>query len=233
MINDGVRFGKCVFQDNHIRHAGQHFGLSAQFATETGCGRLKFLFEKELKNSDVSSLRRMILPKKSAESFLPVLESKEGILIRMDDLDGIHVWSFKYRYWPNNNSRMYVLENTGDFVKTHSLCHGDSIMIYQNSQNDNYVIQAKKASDQEDELFVQGRTDTNNDIFFNEYEFIKPGCFNIYPEVNDTSMSFIYDTTFSNDSPLDFLGGPMTNFSRIGPVETFSSIENLSLDDFY
>lgn len=66
----------------------------------------------------------------------------------MDDMDGIHVWSFRYRlevpfyfskftwrnssvktrtyiwcfiiiiimyrYWPNNSSRMYVLENTGE-----------------------------------------------------------------------------------------------------------------------
>ncbi|XP_065851743.1 uncharacterized protein [Euphorbia lathyris] len=44
----------------------------------------------------------MILPK-AAETHLPTLESKEGILISMDDLDGLHVWSFKYRYWINNN----------------------------------------------------------------------------------------------------------------------------------
>jgi len=34
---------------------------------------------------------------KAAEAFLPVLESKEGILLSMDDIDGLHVWSFKYR----------------------------------------------------------------------------------------------------------------------------------------
>ncbi|MCI43792.1 B3 domain-containing transcription factor FUS3-like, partial [Trifolium medium] len=38
----------------------------------------------------------MVLPKKAAEAFLPALESKEGILISMDDIDGLHVWSFKY-----------------------------------------------------------------------------------------------------------------------------------------
>ncbi|CAL0322735.1 unnamed protein product [Lupinus luteus] len=202
-------------------------------APETHHGRLRFLFQKELKNSDVSSLRRMVLPKKAAETFLPSLESKEGILISMDDLDGIHVWSFKYRYWPNNNSRMYVLENTGDFVNTHGLRLGDSIMVYQDNQNNNYVIQAKKASDRDE--FMEEISDTTTDIFLNDYEVNKPGCFNeTYPAVNDMAgMSFIYDTTFSNDSPLDFLGGSMTNFSRIGPVETFGSVENLSLDDFY
>ncbi|RDX61719.1 B3 domain-containing transcription factor FUS3, partial [Mucuna pruriens] len=194
--------------------------------------RLRFLFQKELKNSDVSSLRRMILPKKAAEAFLPALDSKEGIIMSMDDIDGLHVWSFKYRFWPNNNSRMYVLENTGDFVNTHGLRFGDSIMVYQDIQNNNYVIQAKRASDRDE--FMEETSDTINDIFLSDFEVNKPGCFNVtYPPVNDTGMSFIYDTTFSNDSPLDFLGGSMTNFSRIGPVETFGSVENLSLDDFY
>lgn len=95
------------------------------------------------------------------------------------------------------------------------------------------VIQAKKASDQDE--FMEETSDIANDIFLNDYyEVNKPGCFSsTYPAVDDTGMSFIYETTFSNDSPLDFLGGSMTNFSRIGPVETFGSVENLSLDDFY
>ncbi|KAL2320368.1 hypothetical protein Fmac_029337 [Flemingia macrophylla] len=160
-------------------------------AREIDHRRLRFLFQKELKNSDVSSLRRMILPKepnynlqKAAEAFLPPLDSKEGIVISMDDIDGLH------------------------------------------------VIQAKKASDQDE--FMEENSDTINDIFLNDYEVSRPGCFDVtYPIVNDTGMSFIYETTFSNDSPLDFLGGSMTNFSRIGPVETFGSVENLSLDDFY
>lgn len=27
-----------------------------------------------------------------------MLESKEGIFISMEDLDGLHVWTFKYRF---------------------------------------------------------------------------------------------------------------------------------------
>ncbi|WVZ07135.1 hypothetical protein V8G54_020481 [Vigna mungo] len=201
-------------------------------AREIDHTNLRFLFKKELKNSDVNSLRRMVLPKKAAESFLPALESKEGILLNMDDKDGTHAWSFKYRFWPNNNSRMYVLENTGDFVRTHGLRFGDTIMIYQDIENNNYVIQARKASEEDE--FVEQNSEIMNDMFPSDLEVNKPGCFNInYPPVNDAGMSFIYETTLSNDSPLDFLGGSMTNFSRTGPVETFGSVENLSLDDFY
>ncbi|XP_044467053.1 B3 domain-containing transcription factor FUS3-like isoform X2 [Mangifera indica] len=193
--------------------------------------RLRFLFQKELKNSDVSSLRRM----KAAESFLPILESKEGILITMDDLDGLHVWSFKYRFWPNNNSRMYVLENTGDFVNTHGLQFGDFIIVYQDSQNQNYVIQAKKASDQ-DVIYTNITSTDVNDMFLHEYEVNHlSSIYANYPNSDDTTMSFIYDTTaFSNDSPLDFLGGSLTSYSRIGALqESFGSVENLSLDEFY
>ncbi|XP_041006655.1 B3 domain-containing transcription factor FUS3-like isoform X2 [Juglans microcarpa x Juglans regia] len=181
--------------------------------------------------------------RKAAETHLPVLESKEGIFISMDDLDGLHVWSFKYRYWPNNNSRMYVLENTGDFVNTHGLQLGDYIMIYQDDQNQNYVIRAKKASDDDHEdVFADHMiTSRNNGVnenymVLNDYEPSKQGgSFYVnYPTVDDTNMSFIYDTTsFSNDSPLDFLGGSSTNYSRIGSLEGFGSVENFSLDDFY
>ncbi|TXG54929.1 hypothetical protein EZV62_020185 [Acer yangbiense] len=199
--------------------------------------RLTFLFQKELKNSDVSSLRRMILPKKAAETHLPVLESKEGIVISMDDLDGLHMWSFKYRFWPNNNSRMYVLENTGEFVNTHGLQFGDFVAVYQDIENKKYVIQAKKASDQD--VYSNLTLDSDTDMFLlHDYEINKSSSYCVnYPMMDDTGMSFIYDTTgtaFSNDSPLDFFGGSLTNqHSRFGSLENFGSVENLSLDDFY
>lgn len=57
-----------------------------------------------------------------------------------------------------------------------------------------------------------------------------------YPPVDETSLSFIYDTTnFSNESLLDFLGGSMShNYSKSnGAFESFGSVDNLSLDDYY
>ncbi|XP_022939212.1 B3 domain-containing transcription factor FUS3-like isoform X1 [Cucurbita moschata] len=200
--------------------------------------RLKFLFEKELKNSDVSSLRRMILPKKAAETHLPALDSKEGIIITMDDLDGLHVWSFKYRFWPNNNSRMYVLENTvitGDFVNAHGLQLGDFIMVYQDYENLNYVIQAKKASDQEMYTGIGTNVVINGDIVFHDYDPNKVGNSIYVPSPTMDVSSFIYDTSsaFDNDSTFDFMSGSVTNYSRMGGLEGFGSVENLSLDEFY
>ncbi|PRQ54336.1 putative transcription factor B3-Domain family [Rosa chinensis] len=245
-------------------------------ARVTDPARLRFLFQKELKNSDVSTLRRVVLPKttakfgasfthgpndidlfninvgivfqKAAEAHLPALESKEGISISMDDIDGLHVWSFKF--WPNNNSRMYVLENTGEFVSTHGLQLGDFIMVYQDSANHNYAKKANSVqdNDEEDET-VYGVEETMNNAV-NELmiydslpdqankssSFYMPTMDHDHMQDVNAGMSFVYDTTaFSNDSLLDFLGGSMTNYSRSNGrlQENFGSVENLSLDDFY
>ncbi|XP_077242212.1 B3 domain-containing transcription factor LEC2-like isoform X2 [Tasmannia lanceolata] len=97
--------------------------------------KLSFLLQKELRNSDVSSLGRIVLPKRDAEANLPFLLVKEGIQIPVRDTDSPSVWIMRYRYWPNNKSRMYVLENTGDFVKQYDLKSGDYVMFYQDEGN--------------------------------------------------------------------------------------------------
>ncbi|KAK9669842.1 hypothetical protein RND81_13G158500 [Saponaria officinalis] len=205
--------------------------------------RLRFLFQKQLQNSDVSSLRRMVLPKKAAETHMPPLETKEGIFISMDDMDGMHVWNFKYRFWPNNNSRMYVLENTGDFVSAHGLEMGDFIMVYQDFINLNYVILAKKSA--EEEIYTELTTSAVNDYIqlqdleinrYNQLSWNDPGTVVEDTNNNNTCMSFVYDTTsFCTDSPFDFFGGSVSNYcSKVGHgVENFGSVDNFSLDDFY
>ncbi|KAL3630879.1 hypothetical protein CASFOL_023863 [Castilleja foliolosa] len=150
--------------------------------------KLSFLFSKQLKNSDVSSLRRMVLPKKDAEIHLPVLEAKEGILIYMLDMDGIHDWWFKYRYWPNNSSRMYVLESTGGFADAHHLVTGDYILVYQNTEDGRYVIEAKKKEEYSEPNSVINDSTTD---------------FQLLPEA---LYEYEYDLTFLDDSPLVYVG---------------------------
>nr|QTH19306.1 ABI19 [Zea mays] len=110
---------------------------------------LRVLLQKELRNSDVSQLGRIVLPKKEAESYLPILMAKDGKSLCMHDLLNSQLWTFKYRYWFNNKSRMYVLENTGDYVKAHDLQQGDFIVIYKDDENNRFVIGAKKAGDEQ------------------------------------------------------------------------------------
>ncbi|TMX05544.1 hypothetical protein EJD97_016651 [Solanum chilense] len=105
---------------------------------------LKFLVQKVLKQSDVGHLGRIVLPKKEAESHLPQLETRDGISIAMEDIGTSRVWNMKYRFWPNNKSRMYLLENTGDFVVANGLQEGDFIVIYADMKCGKYLIRGVK-----------------------------------------------------------------------------------------
>ncbi|KAM3286872.1 B3 domain-containing transcription factor FUS3 [Capsicum chacoense] len=206
----------------------------------------KFLFDKQLQNSDVSSLRRIVVPKKAAERYLPALEIKEGFPITMNDMDGIHVWSFRYRYWPNNSSRMYVLENTGDFIQTHELRQGDYFALHYNDQKQIYGIEARKAGsgpvfrgyEAEDVIltdYAQATDDGNGKgVLKNEAEMDMSSFY--FPAMdNEMDMSFIYDTSFWNEPAFDFVGGPMTYYStNVNPTPSFGSIEDsFPVDDFF
>ncbi|XP_057965002.1 B3 domain-containing transcription factor ABI3 isoform X2 [Malania oleifera] len=104
--------------------------------------------QKVLKQSDVGSLGRIVLPKKEAETHLPELEARDGISIAMEDIGTSRVWNMRYRFWPNNKSRMYLLENTGDFIKSNGLQEGDFIVIYSDVKCGKYMIRGVKVRQQ-------------------------------------------------------------------------------------
>ncbi|KAG8385017.1 hypothetical protein BUALT_Bualt04G0179100 [Buddleja alternifolia] len=184
--------------------------------------RVRYLFNKELKNSDVSTLRRMVLPKKEAETHLPNLDTKEGISFSMLDMDGIHEWLFKYRYWPNNSSRMYVLESTGDFVLEHDLLPGDYILVYRNSEDGRYMIEGRKKEEHE------ARTGIYNDIVINEATI----DLNLAVSEDNMDMLYEYNATFMDDSPFEYIGDPINLPSLESRPFCFEPIENYSAEDF-
>nr|BAA28779.1 transcription factor Vp1 [Mesembryanthemum crystallinum] len=110
---------------------------------------LRFLLQKVLKQSDVGNLGRIVLPKKEAETHLPELEARDGIPIAMEDIGTSRVWNMRYRFWPNNKSRMYLLENTGDFVRSNGLQEGDFIVIYSDVKCGKYMIRGVKVRPQQ------------------------------------------------------------------------------------
>lgn len=104
---------------------------------------LRFLLRKELTVTDVGELGRIVLPKRDAEYQLPRLEAKEGKLLTMEDYNSINKWTLRYKWWPNNKSRMYILENTAYFVKYYNLREKDEIIVYKDAQ-EKLVIRGKK-----------------------------------------------------------------------------------------
>ncbi|CAM6008922.1 unnamed protein product [Sphagnum balticum] len=122
----------------------QFFINSRQKQQGLSTGTLVLLLHKLLQPSDVTSLGRIVLPKKEAESCLPYLTVKEGMSLAMEDFDTGKTWKVRYRYWPNNRSRMYLIENTGVFVRSHQLEEGDLLILYRNVERNKIVIQGKK-----------------------------------------------------------------------------------------
>ncbi|ONK59314.1 uncharacterized protein A4U43_C08F5170 [Asparagus officinalis] len=194
---------------------------------------VRFLLQKELKNSDVGSLGRIVLPKREAEAHLPVLNVRESFSLPMFDMETSQLWTFKYRYWPNNKSRMYILESTGDFVKTHNLQVGDFIMLYKDDEGDRYIIRARKARAQEpamappieDEIFdsivpdIVVTSARYSDLFL--------------PWTDGMNMAFGLNYAFSEDFPLSFPDEMFGNSSTASAESTtkLGFIQNLSLDD--
>ncbi|XP_062186062.1 putative B3 domain-containing protein Os04g0676650 [Phragmites australis] len=103
------------------------------------------VLRKGLTNSDVGNIGRIVVPKRDAEANLPALAEKDGMILEMDDLVLPATWKFKFRFWPNNKSRMYVLETTGEFVRRHGLKQGDILIIYKNKNTGRYATRAVKA----------------------------------------------------------------------------------------
>ncbi|KAI5079241.1 hypothetical protein GOP47_0004720 [Adiantum capillus-veneris] len=134
----------------NYNHLSTNFGAStSSLAWNTnivGASDLQFLLEKELKPSDVGSLGRIILPKRQAEEKLPRLDTKEGLKIPFQDLQTSQIWELRFRFWPNNKTRMYLLESTGNFVKSHHLREGDFVVLYRNPATGIYMINGKKAA---------------------------------------------------------------------------------------
>ncbi|XP_074340493.1 B3 domain-containing protein Os07g0563300-like isoform X2 [Apium graveolens] len=116
------------------------------------------LFEKVLTASDAGKIGRLVLPKKCAEVYLPPISNPEGIPLPVQDLKG-QEWVFQFRFWPNNNSRMYVLEGVSPCIQSMQLRAGDTITFNRNPHG-KLVMGCRKtctASDQKKEPVKNAR----------------------------------------------------------------------------
>uniref|UniRef100_A0ACD5Z1J0 Uncharacterized protein n=1 Tax=Avena sativa TaxID=4498 RepID=A0ACD5Z1J0_AVESA len=117
-------------------------------AERFNCREYRIVLRKDLTNSDVGNIGRIVLPKRDAEANLPALLERDGLILKMDDFKLPATWNFKYRFWPNNKSRMYIMESTGEFVKSHSLEAGDTLIIYKSLESGKFIVRGEKASQQ-------------------------------------------------------------------------------------
>ncbi|CAI0423801.1 unnamed protein product, partial [Linum tenue] len=103
------------------------------------------LFEKVLSASDAGRIGRLVLPKACAEAYFPPISQPEGIPLRIQDVKGKE-WVFQFRFWPNNNSRMYVLEGVTPCIQSMQLQAGDTVTFSRMDPEGKLVMGFRKAS---------------------------------------------------------------------------------------
>ncbi|XP_068639540.1 B3 domain-containing protein Os07g0563300-like isoform X2 [Aristolochia californica] len=103
------------------------------------------LFEKMLSASDAGRIGRLVLPKKCAEAYFPSISQPEGLPLKVQDAKGKE-WVFQFRFWPNNNSRMYVLEGVTPCIQSMQLQAGDTVTFSRMEPEGKLVMGFRKAS---------------------------------------------------------------------------------------
>lgn len=59
------------------------------------------------------------------QAYFPTISQPEGLPLKVQDASGKE-WVFQFRFWPNNNSRMYVLEGVTPCIQSMQLQAGDT-----------------------------------------------------------------------------------------------------------
>ncbi|XWS09506.1 hypothetical protein CRYUN_Cryun40dG0090300 [Craigia yunnanensis] len=103
------------------------------------------LFEKVLSASDAGRIGRLVLPKACAEAYFPPISQPEGLPLRIQDVKGKE-WVFQFRFWPNNNSRMYVLEGVTPCIQSMRLQAGDTVTFSRMEPEGKLVMGFRKAT---------------------------------------------------------------------------------------
>ncbi|KAA8517539.1 hypothetical protein F0562_017831 [Nyssa sinensis] len=103
------------------------------------------LFEKVLSASDAGRIGRLVLPKACAEAYFPPISQPEGLPLRIQDVKGKE-WIFQFRFWPNNNSRMYVLEGVTPCIQSMQLQAGDTVTFSRMDPEGKLLMGFRKAS---------------------------------------------------------------------------------------
>ncbi|KAI4371092.1 hypothetical protein MLD38_019362 [Melastoma candidum] len=103
------------------------------------------LFEKMLSASDAGKIGRLVLPKKCAEAYFPAISQPEGLPLKVQDAKGSE-WVFQFRFWPNNNSRMYVLEGVTPCIQSMQLQAGDIVTFSRLEPEGKLIMGFRKAS---------------------------------------------------------------------------------------
>eukprot|EP00210_Caulerpa_lentillifera_P002330 g2235.t2 len=104
-------------------------------------------YEKRLTSSDANGAGRIVIPKAVAETYFPILENQSGVPISAIDTLG-NSYHFRFRFWINNQSRMYLLEGASELQKRYNVRVSD-VMMFAHKQDKTLVVAGRPSPDNE------------------------------------------------------------------------------------
>ncbi|KAK1320037.1 hypothetical protein QJS10_CPA03g00934 [Acorus calamus] len=129
------------------------------------------LFEKVLSASDAGRIGRLVLPKACAEAYFPPISQPEGLPLKIQDAKGKN-WVFQFRFWPNNNSRMYVLEGVTPCIQSMQLQAGDTVTFSRIDPEGKLLMGFRKATNsvplQDTQISALANGTLSNETFFSD-----------------------------------------------------------------
>ncbi|XP_006283162.2 B3 domain-containing transcription factor VAL3 isoform X1 [Capsella rubella] len=125
------------------------------------------LFEKILSASDTGRVGRLVVPKKCAEAFFPQISHPEGVPLKIQDPMGKE-WTFQFRFWPNNNSRIYVLEGVNPCIQSLVLQTGDTVIFSRLDPERKLILGFRKAAIAQSTDQETNSTNNNRDTCTNK-----------------------------------------------------------------
>ncbi|XP_020596220.1 B3 domain-containing protein Os07g0563300-like isoform X2 [Phalaenopsis equestris] len=124
---------------------------------------------------------RLVLPKKCAEAYFPPISQPEGLPLKMQDASGKE-WVFQFRFWPNNNSRMYVLEGVTPCIQSMQLQAGDTVSFSRIDPEGKLVMGFRKAANlSNNEQEIQAVKDGNDGSIPSDFKHTPVDCLAIVP----------------------------------------------------
>ncbi|KAK9085124.1 hypothetical protein Sjap_025535 [Stephania japonica] len=79
------------------------------------------------------------------QAYFPAISQSEGLPLKVQDAKGKE-WVFQFRFWPNNNSRMYVLEGVTPCIQSMQLQAGDTVIFSRIDPEGKLVMGFRKTS---------------------------------------------------------------------------------------
>ncbi|KAL6573933.1 hypothetical protein OROHE_001475 [Orobanche hederae] len=97
--------------------------------------------------------------------YFPQITQPEGLPLKVQDMKGKE-WIFQFRFWPNNNSRMYILEGITPCIQSMQLQAGDVVTFSRLEPEGKLVMGCRKnspisSSDQRNEVSIAGSDASN------------------------------------------------------------------------